>query len=873
VALHRKFSFVCMGLPANLFTVVGFEGVEGLSRPYEFVIELASVNRELEMDDVLEEQSVLSIHHDEQEQRINGVLARFEQQHAVNDYAFYKAVLVPRLWCLGLTRHNQIFLDKTVPEILATALTDSKVLSSRDFELRLTRSYPRREYVCQYAESHLDFVQRWMEREGIYYFFEQTPQGEKLVITDDRMAHVSLPGAAPLRYATASGLGWPDRDGVVADFVCDQSLAPAKVLLRDYNYRLPQVSLEGQAQVSDKGLGQVYVYGDNFKTGNEGKALASVRAEQIRCRQKVFNGRSAAPTLRPGYLFTLEGHYRSGFNADYLVEEIRHQGDQSRYLLTGLGASVKGREPRLFYRNSFRALPAQVQFRPQRTVEKPRFHGAMHAFVEAEGDASHAYLDDKGRYKVRLPFDVAGRPKGRNSCWIRMAQPYGGEGHGMHFPLLQGTEVLLTFIDGDVDRPVIAGAVPNYQNLSVVKDANAQANAIRSASGNQLVLGDKQGQEFIGLYSPHADSGIAVGSHKPGGGGSVAISTKGVLDEFALGGKISAVVGAQMEFIGGVDTETTVCMKTEATAAVWTETALTSKMEYTKGQQIEMGDDAIDLKNEITSVGLDTMQLGAGVAHNLDELVQSAKKALAVGIAGSVVSSVGIATMSRPFDKEFLEKSAIEWKEAPSLAAGGLTAVAGAVMAAYCSKTIKRVADAFENAARGQKTSTINMGRDGIDISVACSVSNNATLALGVTNAAAPVPAAQKSTMTFASAAQSIKLNNKDGAFLELEDGDKFTARVKDGQNDVSMKILNANIYLEKPDNGKITVDGQGVKVESLAAGTPGSFSAKSDEARAACGAANSLSVKNDGVTLSASTGSITATGTLTLGGSTINIG
>ena len=173
-----KFSFVAGAQPQDTFAVVNFQGVEGLSRCYQFDLNLVSTNPDLDLKKTMQQPAVFTIHREDDDIPFWGMLSQFEIRQAFQDYVFYKAVLVPKVWWLGLTHHNQVFLDKTTPEILTRVLEDGG-LSSLDFELRLQKDYTPWEYVCQYQESHFDFVSRWMEREGIYYFFEQTDQGEK----------------------------------------------------------------------------------------------------------------------------------------------------------------------------------------------------------------------------------------------------------------------------------------------------------------------------------------------------------------------------------------------------------------------------------------------------------------------------------------------------------------------------------------------------------------------------------------------------------------------------------------------------------------------------------------------------------------------
>ena len=510
ILTEQKYSFVSRALPEDAFGVVRFEGTEGLSRCYEFNVLLASEIPDIDLEKVLEKPAVFTIHRDNGDVPFNGILTDFEQLQAYGQYVFYRATLVPRLWWLSLTFHNQVFLNMKLPDILATVLKDGG-LNDSDFQLKLQGNYPVWEYVCQYRESHLNFLTRWMERDGIYYYFEQTPDGEKVVLTDTHISHVAPPQGRNVTYTPPSGLDGSHWQEVTTMFFCQQQAVPEKVVLKDYDYRKPSLELTGQAKVSDRGRGEIFIYGEHFRTPDEGHALAQVRAEEYLCREREFYGQSMVPYLQPGYTFKLDEHYRSEFNQEYLTVDLYHEGSQTAYLTAGLHRSFQDDEIQLLYKNSFKAIPASVQFRPLRQTEKSRFYGVVNAVVDAAGAGQYAELDDMGRYKVILPFDQSGRKDGKASTFLRMMQPYAGSDHGMHFPLHKGTEVLLTFIDGDPDRPVIAGAAPNPEHPSLVTSESQTQCRLTTAGQNRIHIEDMEGSERILAHSPTANSFLRIG--------------------------------------------------------------------------------------------------------------------------------------------------------------------------------------------------------------------------------------------------------------------------------------------------------------------------------------------------------------------------
>ncbi len=507
---ERKFFFVSQAYPEDTFAVVRFKGTEGISKLYEFEILLVAEDPDIDIKKVLNNPARFTIARDDKEVVFNGILAYFDQLHEVDEYVFYRTLLVPRLWVSTIHHENELFLDQSVPEIIEEILKQAG-LTSRDYEFKLTGNYPKWEYICQYRETDYNFICRWMEREGIYFFFDQTDEGEKLIITDTSFAHKDLPDDPTIYYSPPSALV-PTEEEVIKAFVCRQRRLPKKVILKDYNYRKPSLEIKGEATVDPEGKGEVYLYGEHFKTPEEGNHLAKIRAEEMLCREKVFYGESTAPHLRPGYYFQLEDHYRDSFNQKYLVVEIEHEGSQAGLLLAGLSEELTEEEQDLIYHNRFVAIPADVQFRPERKTPKPRFYGTMNAKIDASGEGKYAEIDEWGRYKVILPFDMKNKGGGKASRWIRMAQPYAGAGFGMHFPLHKGTEVLLSFVDGDPDRPIIAAAVPNPETMSPVTSENATKAGFVTGGGNIFMMEDSEGHQRIVMGSGDGKGVFRLGS-------------------------------------------------------------------------------------------------------------------------------------------------------------------------------------------------------------------------------------------------------------------------------------------------------------------------------------------------------------------------
>ncbi len=520
----RFLSFKSAALPPNALNLVSFTGQEAISRLYRFEVELASDKADLDLIRVLQQPAFLGIKQGVpmsggtgrgiRNLRVHGILSSFEQGGKLQQWVAYRAVLVPRLWRLTLNVQSRIFLDKKVTEIVEEVLKDHG-FTSEDYEFKMSAgSYPTHEYVVQYHESDFNFICRQLEHVGAFFCFVHGDDREKVVFGDSSSHYEVLvnPPTLPYRPAGAAGdrseaFQWFDPEGIRALNV-RSNLIPGNVVLRDYNWRTPSTDLKVKAPVVPDGYGTVYEYGNHYKDSGEGNALAKVRAEELKCRQTLFVGNGDCRAFRAAVSFELAEHYRPDFNQKYVITHVSHKASQSIVLGAGTGG------PTALYENEFVAIPAKEAFRPERVTPKPKIAGTMRARVDAAGDGRCAEIDDAGRYKIQIPFDLSGKGGGKATRWIRMAQPYSGPNFGIHFPLHKGAEVLLTHIDGDPDRPIIASAVPNPETESPIKGGNQSQCMIRTGGGNQIMIEDTDGSERISLSSPHSKTSFSIGSAK-----------------------------------------------------------------------------------------------------------------------------------------------------------------------------------------------------------------------------------------------------------------------------------------------------------------------------------------------------------------------
>jgi len=496
----QKLEFAVSGEPSDSFAVYRMSGREAISEPFRFEVDLVSQDPDLALDEFVGKEGVLTITRLEQTRKVHGMLESMELLGSTPQSNFvYRAVLVPRLKRLALTRQNQIHgtaAPVSVREVLNDELSANSLkgspasavsgrLGMYDFELWLTQEYPQRDYIVQSDESDLAFISRLCENYGIFYYFTHNNGRDVAVFGDSRVAFPQAGGPGSVAYRPASGLV-NAAEASVYRFSCRSTMVPAQVCLRDYNYRIPTVSLEVEETVDPNGHGVVVEFGAHFRTTQEGRSLARVRAQELLSRKQVFEGSSDSVHMVAGAVFDLSGHFRRDFNTGYLLTWVEHEATQA---LSGI-AEFTGAEHQTAYRNRFECLLKTVEFRPARKTPKPRMAGLSNAVVDASGSGQRAELDATGRYKIRQQFDQRGEGDGQASRYMRKAEPYGGANTGMHFPLLKGTEVILACVNGDPDRPVIVGAMQNDQYPSVVNSRSNTKNRIRTTSGATLEIED-----------------------------------------------------------------------------------------------------------------------------------------------------------------------------------------------------------------------------------------------------------------------------------------------------------------------------------------------------------------------------------------------
>jgi len=509
------FTFESSGLPATV-KVASFRGEEAISSLYAFEVHLVVPDDDcasLDLADAVGSRGTLIIRPapGDEPHPIHGILADVEMVHAAQGKALLRVTLVPELWLFAATRHSRMFTDRKAPDVLRAVLEDGG-LHGDAYTLELSGKRGVEEHVCQYKESDYDFISRWMAREGMYFYFDHAGDREKLVVTDDRGTHARSPEAA-VRYHPVGAVD-VTANASFRTFEARAQALPARAVYRDYNYANPSLDVSGDADVSDAGLDDVVIHGARFFSPDDGARLARLGAEALLSEKSVFEGSGTVYGLRPGYTFGVEDHPDSALSRAYLATRVRHEGRQAG--LSPEFARLAGVDFPEGYRVFVTAIPDDVQLRVRSPAAWPRVVGFEAGVVDSAGGGPYAPVDDAGRYAIKLHFDESGLKGGKASTWVRMMQPHAGSPEGFHFPLRTGTEVMVAFLAGDPDRPVIAGAVPNATTPSKVTSANHTKNVIHTGSDNRLEIEDLAGKQYVDLSTPPQDTRIHLGQPHAG---------------------------------------------------------------------------------------------------------------------------------------------------------------------------------------------------------------------------------------------------------------------------------------------------------------------------------------------------------------------
>ncbi len=500
-------------LGKNVLLLTDLGGSEGISTLFSYELTLASPQKEIDFKKIIGQSVTVSINLPNKKDRyINGIISRFSQcaggcnQGTGQQFAVYSAILSPSLWLLSRTTDCQIFQNISVPKIVEKVLADNEI----NYKLSLKERYPDWEYCVQYNETDFHFISRLLEEEGIYYYFEHENGKHTMILADRKDCHFKCPNQETARYKLN-----PDHmleDEVINSLERHEEIRSGVHVIKDFNFAMPHGNLTAAIPARDDeapGNREVYFYSSGHDTIMEGKRVVKIRMEEDVAQRTVISGTSDCRAFAAGYRFKLLDYYRKDMN-------------HKEYLLASIGHAISqpiGGDSEFSYSNSFHCIPYDVQYRAPWVTEKPLMRGSQTATVTGP-KGEEIYVDEHGRVKVQFHWDRYGKKDENTSCWIRVSYPSAGPGFGFQSHPRIGDEVIVDFLEGDPDRPIITGSVYNGANPGTYKLPDHKTRSVIRADStpggggyNELHFENKKGSEAVYLQA-EKDWKILVKSNK-----------------------------------------------------------------------------------------------------------------------------------------------------------------------------------------------------------------------------------------------------------------------------------------------------------------------------------------------------------------------
>lgn len=481
----------------GVLNAVRFDGVEGLSELFEYTIEAAAEKALIDFDPVIGECCVLVINGKTGDpRRFSGMLTDVRWLGVANEFYLYRLTLRPWLWLLSRTADCRIFHQKNIPAIIREVFTDR---GFQDFDFRLTESYESREYTVQYRETDLDFVLRLMQEVGIYYYFEHRDRQHILVLVDAKSAHQPLPAAPAVIYEPRLISGRSDKE-TIYEISSARHFQFGKVTLNDYDYLKPTTRMLREytkPAPHSRGAFEIYDYPGRYVEPDVGEKLARVILEAEHATDQRRNAIGDVVHLCPGGLTRLGNHPEPSMNIEYLVVRCTHSFEEQSYRSV---AAVQEGEP---YTGSYELQPADVVFRAPRVTRRPSVLGPQTARVIG-GEGEEVDVDEYGRILVQFHWDR--RLDG--SRRVRIAQTWAGKTWGSVVIPRVGMEVVVEYLEGDPDQPLVTGCVynadmmPPYALAANKTRTGIKSNSSKGGNGyNEFGFEDKKGEEYIQLHA------------------------------------------------------------------------------------------------------------------------------------------------------------------------------------------------------------------------------------------------------------------------------------------------------------------------------------------------------------------------------------
>ncbi len=483
------------------FKVLEFRGREAISQPYRFDLELVSERPDLDLESLLHRPAFLAFAPDGS--GVHGLVHQAAQGESGKRLTRYRLTLVPQLAYLAHRTNQRIFQHLTVPQIIAQVLEEHGIQADA-YRFGLGPVvYPPREYCVQYDETDLHLIQRLCEEEGIHYHFQHAASGHVLVFGDDQTVFPRLTATA---YQQDSGL--VADQPVIKRFGLRLETRTSRVTRRDYDFEKPRLTMEAAFHSDFQPDLEDYDYPGRFTERARGKHLSQRALERHRHDYELAEGESDQPKLVSGHFLPLTEHPRSDWNQLWLLTEVLHEGKQPQVLEEAVTSHVDSGDGFVQgYRNRFSATPWAIPFRPALRHPKPKVLGSQTAVVTGPA-GEEIHCDEYGRVKVQFYWDREAQADDKTSCWLRVSSSWAGDRYGGIAIPRVGMEVLVTFLEGDPDQPLVTGCLYHKEHqVPYDLPANKTRTVFKTLSSpggggyNELRIEDRKGAEQIYLHA------------------------------------------------------------------------------------------------------------------------------------------------------------------------------------------------------------------------------------------------------------------------------------------------------------------------------------------------------------------------------------
>lgn len=503
-------------LGKDVLLLRGFRGQEAISRLFSLDLDLLSTDPEIKFENIIGQKVTIRVRLGKDKERyFHGMISRFVQTGSTVGLVNYRATMVPALWFLTRTADCRIFQGKKVPDIIQEIFKENGIT---DIKTVLKATYEPREYCVQYRETDFNFVSRLMEQHGIFYFFEHEEKKHTVILSDDLSAHQPCPEQSKVSW-NPQGSASLDED-VITGLQWEETFRFGQYAVTDYNFETPSTSLRAevktQIEVGGNGKYEIYDYPGEYGKKAEGDGIAKIRMQEEEAQYKVMSGSGTARVFTTGYKFTLQDYdARKDVNGDYVLTQVQHVASVGNTYATGAAGGLEKGD----YSNSFTCIPAKRPFRPPQVTPKPMVQGPQTAVVVGKS-GEEIWTDKFGRVKVQFHWDRYGKMNESSSCWVRVSQNWAGKQWGGVFIPRIGQEVIVEFLEGDPDRPIITGRVYNAEQMppyglpASQTQSGVKSNSSKGGGGsNELRFEDKKGSEEIYLHG-QKDWTIAIENDK-----------------------------------------------------------------------------------------------------------------------------------------------------------------------------------------------------------------------------------------------------------------------------------------------------------------------------------------------------------------------